>query len=540
MSAPHHIRLVAHPARRAPGHTDWPGDTTSPVPALAELVEAANANRPAGITWLSGGEPTLRSDLPQLVRALSEAGHTVGLDTDGLALTRIDVVKVLQQAGLTHLRLSLHSTIPDAHDWIEGTKGAARRVRRAAKVAQALGLSLAGQVLVARSTTDHLVDTVRILAALGATRIHLRRPRRRGAAAGAFITVSPRLGLAEPYLEAAIARGKDSSVPVRLDGFPRCAAPRAREAAFTHDRELWVVPGSLAILPAFDLTDTLAPGCARCTSACPGAPADYVGRFGRLELDDPGLSPTARPQPSPPVYGQTPAEPPARAGRSPATRLRYAVRQASTPDLGGDPLAGVSTDRALQAEARLSFEGDPRDIKIEMVRLAQTGIQHVIVDEPKAFDRPEAHAMLRELVRLGIPQLTVAGDLRALGKRSKRSLKRLAGIHHWVVELWSPEAEAHDALAGDGDHDAVLKAGTALSSATGASWGVRGLLPARPTSLDAWTTAWNELSGEPAFRFVESPDPSWTTAQVPEPLVDAVNKALQSAGLKLESGTASA
>ena len=535
MSAPQHIRLVAHPARRAPGQTDWPGDNTAPVPAIEELVACAQVHRPTGITWLSGGEPTLRADLPDLVRALAESGHDVGLDSDGLALTRIEVVRALQQAGLSHLRLPLHSLIADAHDWIEGTRGAARRVRRAAKVAQALGLPLSGQVLVSRSTTDQLVDTVRVLGALGAQRIHLRRPRRRGAAAGAFIRVSPRLGLAEPYLEAAIARSRDSRVAVRLDGFPRCAAPRARQAAFTRDQEAWAVPPSLAVLPVFDLSDPVAPSCASCAAFCPGAPADYIDRFGRLELDDPGMSAAEQVQPRAPVYGQTPAAPPARAGRSPATRLRFAVRQAATPDLGGDPIAGMSTAHKAPAQARLSLEGTPRDIKIEMVRLAQVGAAQVIVDETTALCRPEAHTLLRELVRLGIPSLTVAGDLRILGRRSRRSLKRLVGVHHWVVELWSPDADAHDALCGSGDHQAVLDAGEALSKATGGTLAVRGLLPARPTSVAAWTGAWEHLPGRPAFRFAEAPHPAWSTTRVPPPLIAAVHQALRSAGLTLEA-----
>jgi len=538
MSAPHHIRLVAHPTRRAPGHTDWPGDPSLPVPSLQELVTAANTNRPSGITWLSGGEPTLRPDLPALIRALADDGHTVGLDTDGLALARPGPAKVLKDAGLTHLRLPLHSLAPEAHDWIEGTQGAAKRVRSAARVAQAIGLSLCAHVLVTRSTTDHLIDTVRVLAAIGARRIHLRRPRCRGAAGSAFITVSPRLGLSEPYLEAAIARGRDNNVVMRLDGFPRCAAPRARPAAFAHDRELWVVPESLA--DQLDLVDTFAPGCGPCSAICPGAPADYVARFGRLELDDPGMSPSARPQPIPPEFGQTPAQPPTRAGRSPATRLRYAVRQAATPDLGGDPMAGMSANTVQPSTARLPFETSARDLKIEMVRLAQTGVKHVIIDETEALARPDAHALLRELVRLGIPRLTVAGDLRTLGGRSKRSLKRLVGVHEWVVEIWSPEPQAHDALAGDGDHKTVLAAGHALATATSAELSVRGILPARPTSLDCWTHAWSHLPGTPAFRFEGAPEAAWTTATIPAKLVAAVDAALQRVGMALEQQPPSA
>ncbi|HCH63296.1 MAG TPA: hypothetical protein DFR83_10855, partial [Deltaproteobacteria bacterium] len=250
MQQPTHIRLVVHGARRQTGHHDWPHVNNAPTPSLDAVVAAARPHPTAGTTWLSGGEPTLRADLPALIERLTEHGHAVGLDTDGLALSRPAVLAGLKARGLTRLRIPLHSIIAAAHDWVEGAAGSGRRTRKTAAAAQAVGIPLEINTLVTRSTVSHLVDTVRAAHALGARRVVLRRPRQRGAAGSRFVTVSPRLGLAEPYLEAAAARGRDLGVKVRIDGFPRCTVRRVRTDVLTADRELWVVPNALAaVLP---------------------------------------------------------------------------------------------------------------------------------------------------------------------------------------------------------------------------------------------------------------------------------------------------
>ena len=532
-----HIRLVVHPARRAPGHTDWPGTTALPVPSLDSVVAAATEHRPSGVTWLSGGEPTLRHDLPQLITRLAELGHTVGLDSDGLALVQPRVVAALRAAGLSWLRLPMHSIIAGAHDWIEGTPGASKRIRRAAAAARSAEVQLAGTVLVTRSTVPHLVDTVRALSALGARTIHLRRPRRRGPAGEVFVTVSPRLGLAEPYLEAAVARGRDASTRIRLDGFPRCAAPRVRRDTLVDDADPYVVPeplvdalrAVLAPLPA-------APACPRCPGApvCPGAPSDYVERFGRLELDDPGLSTSERPVPRPMVFGETPAPPPVRGGRSPATRLRFAIRQSATPDLGGDPTAGM--DRNPLQPLHLRFGGPTRGLRMEMVRLAQSSSAPLDIDGGAALAGPDAHSLLREVVRLGFSEVRVTGDVTALGKRSKRSLTRLQGIHRFNGLLWHPDPEQHDALAGPGHHAAVLAALTKLRDIVGSEVGIAGQLPTQPGpgGIDAWTAAWGDggLPGAPAFSFAAPPDRSaWEAvlSSSPPDLAPALRSALEAA-----------
>jgi MoaA/NifB/PqqE/SkfB family radical SAM enzyme len=56
---------------------------------------------------LTGGEPTLREDLPELIAHIEANGQVVGLLSDGLKLADDGYLQVLLQTGLDHLLLTL-------------------------------------------------------------------------------------------------------------------------------------------------------------------------------------------------------------------------------------------------------------------------------------------------------------------------------------------------------------------------------------------------------------------------------------------------
>jgi hypothetical protein len=440
--------LVAAGRARSPGLLPWPALPDAPDPSVATVAAAAAAlDRPA---WLGGGEPTLRRDLPALVAAVAAATDaTVGLDTDGLPLAQKGVAAGLARLGVARVRIGLHCGRPDAHDWLVGRPGASRRVRRAITAAAEAGLPVTVRCFVTRPTTDWLEETVRLAARLGASAVDLVRLPAVGPAGERFITLSPRLGLAEPYLHAAVAAGQELDVAVRLLGFPRCAVPRAPTSTFAE--EPLVLPDDPALRP---LVDALAvpPPAAPCPS-CPGAPGcagpagDYVARFGRDEIDSERPSPPGVPQAAPPVFGSAPPPPPPRRGRAPATRLRFVRRQSSFPDLGGDPMAGEVPD-APSDTAVLSFSGSSREVRRDMARVCQEGVKTLRIAGEGVFAHPAAGELLRDALRLSLPRVEARGDVRALAGLSDRELVGLRGLA--LLESTTPDG------ADPAEIDAVL------------------------------------------------------------------------------------
>ena len=93
---------------------------------LAQFPQRANIR-------IAGAEPTMRSDLPEIVARIKRSGHRVVLLTNGLRLAHEHYVRELRDAGLRHVYISLNGA--DNDDWYERIDG----LRCAAKKLQAVG-----------------------------------------------------------------------------------------------------------------------------------------------------------------------------------------------------------------------------------------------------------------------------------------------------------------------------------------------------------------------------------------------------------------
>jgi pyrroloquinoline quinone biosynthesis protein E len=121
---------------------------------------------------LSGGEPTLRPDLPDLVRQAAAAGLYTNLITAGVLLDRAKI-EGLAAAGLDHVQLSVQDVEPGSANRIGGYKdGHARKLRAAAWVRQA-GLPLTLNAVVHRQNLDRIEETIALAVELDAHRLEV-------------------------------------------------------------------------------------------------------------------------------------------------------------------------------------------------------------------------------------------------------------------------------------------------------------------------------------------------------------------------------
>ena len=72
----------------------------------------------------TGGEPTLRDDLPELIKHAEDNGQITGLNTNGIRLSDMTFVEQLVNAGLDHVQITMESHIPEIHDLMVNHKGA--------------------------------------------------------------------------------------------------------------------------------------------------------------------------------------------------------------------------------------------------------------------------------------------------------------------------------------------------------------------------------------------------------------------------------
>ncbi len=72
----------------------------------------------------TGGEPTLRKDLPELIAHAEHNGQITGINTNGRRLKDPRFVQSLVDAGLDHVQITLESHLPKIHDAMVHADGA--------------------------------------------------------------------------------------------------------------------------------------------------------------------------------------------------------------------------------------------------------------------------------------------------------------------------------------------------------------------------------------------------------------------------------
>jgi pyrroloquinoline quinone biosynthesis protein E len=120
---------------------------------------------------LSGGEPLVRRDLEEIVRAARAEKLYTNLITSGVGLDETRA-RILHEAGLDSVQLSFQSDEPDLADEIAGARAHARKLEAASAV-RAAGISLSLNVVIHRRNIDRLPQIISLAERLDSGRIEL-------------------------------------------------------------------------------------------------------------------------------------------------------------------------------------------------------------------------------------------------------------------------------------------------------------------------------------------------------------------------------
>jgi radical SAM protein with 4Fe4S-binding SPASM domain len=121
----------------------------------------------------TGGEPTLRNDLPELIAHAEQNGQITGLNTNARRLSDARFVGELVDAGLDHVQITVESSKEDIHDKMVGCKGAFSQTIAGLKNALATPLFVMTNTTMLKTNVDTIPDTLDFLAGLGVPTIGL-------------------------------------------------------------------------------------------------------------------------------------------------------------------------------------------------------------------------------------------------------------------------------------------------------------------------------------------------------------------------------
>jgi pyrroloquinoline quinone biosynthesis protein E len=120
----------------------------------------------------SGGEPTARKDIVELVKHANDAGLYTNLITSAVLLTR-EKLSDLADAGLCHVQISFQGNEPIVADRVAGLKDSHRKKIEVAKWTRELDLPLTVNAVMHRQNLHQLADIIQMAVDLDADRLEV-------------------------------------------------------------------------------------------------------------------------------------------------------------------------------------------------------------------------------------------------------------------------------------------------------------------------------------------------------------------------------
>jgi MoaA/NifB/PqqE/SkfB family radical SAM enzyme len=254
-------------------------------------VEAMRRGRASGYDAVSftGGEPTVRRDLPALVRTARQLGYDeIKIQSNGLLFAHGANVDRLVNAGANLFHVSIQSHEESSYHRMVRREGAYPLMVAGLDNLVARGVSMRADLIITRSTYQALPNAIRWLDRHRVRRVDfwyvsLTDGNRNN------IASLPRMSEALPFLAEALALARSAGMEARSLHVPRCLLGPDVGHAYDpgSDRVTVVTPDA-----EFELLNSRLAGrvhlpvCEGCRyrTFCPGLRPDYLAVYGDAEI----------------------------------------------------------------------------------------------------------------------------------------------------------------------------------------------------------------------------------------------------------------
>ena len=254
--------------------------------ALREILEQERARADAVV--FTGGEPTVRRDLPELVAYARELGYrTIQIQTNGRMFAHRAFALRLVECGANEFSPALHGHVAALHDYLTDAPGAFAQTVAGIRNLKELGQTVLTNTVITKSSYRHLPEIARLLASLGVDQLQLAFVHPVGTAGERFDAVVPRMELVAPYVMDALRLALDGGRRAFTEAIPYCILPGLEECVverFIPRTAVYDAEATIADYSAYRLDEgkLRGPDCARCAwlDRCEGPWREYPERHG--------------------------------------------------------------------------------------------------------------------------------------------------------------------------------------------------------------------------------------------------------------------
>jgi MoaA/NifB/PqqE/SkfB family radical SAM enzyme len=237
---------------------------------------------------LTGGEVTIRKDLPELVSYAKALGfRVIQVQTNGRMMSSEHALDRLIEAGATEFSPSLHGPNEAIHDGLTRAPGAFRQTVRGIRNARARGVPVLLNSVVTRQNMVHLPAMARLFVRLDVSQYQFAFVHPVGSAGANFDDLVPRFSELQPYLVEALLVGRRAGIPCMCEAVPLCFLPGIEDLAAEYRIPRTRIYDASWVIPDYTEQRLVAgkakgPCCRECVwdGECEGPWREYPERFG--------------------------------------------------------------------------------------------------------------------------------------------------------------------------------------------------------------------------------------------------------------------
>ena len=172
---------------------------------------------------LTGGEPTIRKDLIEIVKYARDIGYTlIQLQTNARMLSYKEYVDKLVKAGVNEFVPAIHAHTAELHDYITQVKGSFNETYQAIKNIREYDVYLITNTVLSKLNYKVLPEIARMVIDLKVDQFQFACVHPLGNAWNYYDEVVPNFSEIQPYVHKAIDIGKEANVDVRVEAIPFC------------------------------------------------------------------------------------------------------------------------------------------------------------------------------------------------------------------------------------------------------------------------------------------------------------------------------
>lgn len=184
--------------------------------------ELADGRQRANEVVITGGEPTIRKDLPELLAYARELGYTVLVQSNGRGFANPALAQHVADLGGICACIALHGPTPEVHDQVTARPGSWDETVAGIRNLLARGVPVTGKVVLSQRNYAVLPETCQALADLGVAQVSIAFPHALGRARKLWDQVVPRYRDVLPFVHRAIRLLVAAGVSVDAETFTFC------------------------------------------------------------------------------------------------------------------------------------------------------------------------------------------------------------------------------------------------------------------------------------------------------------------------------